>query len=86
MATHCVETMDAPDALDIGRLVDAGVVARALGVAEATVRSMARRGELPAVAVGPRLMRFDLAAVLRSLPPRNGVLALRSAGANGGVG
>jgi excisionase family DNA binding protein len=59
---------------DVETLVDAAVVARALDISVEMVRRLVRRGQLPAVAVGSRLMRFDMAAVLRSLPARSGVV------------
>jgi len=77
MATQPAQTIDAPTVV---KLVDAEVVAEALGINVVLVRRMARRGELPAVAVGPRLMRFDLATVLKSLPARSGVVTVPGVG------
>ncbi len=41
-----------------GRLLSAGEVAEVLGVAQSFVYALVRRGELPAVRVGERYVRF----------------------------
>lgn len=48
-------------------LVSSSVMAKRLGVARITVQRMARRGQIPALKVGPRLYRFDVNAVLAAL-------------------
>jgi excisionase family DNA binding protein len=69
------QTVQATDA-DTEKLVEAAVVAAALGVCETTVRRMASRGELPSIALGPRLMRFNLSQVLAALQSRSGPLTV----------
>ncbi len=63
---------------DAEQLVDAASVAVALGICEATVRRMASRGELPSIALGPRLVRFNLTHVLAELQSRSGPLVVPS--------
>ncbi len=63
---------------DAEQLVDAASVAVALGICEATVRRMASRGELPSIALGPRLVRFNLANVLAALGSRSRPLTIPS--------
>jgi hypothetical protein len=51
-------------------LVGARLVGEALGISADSVRRMARRGDVPFVQITPRLMRFDLRAVLRAIESR----------------
>ena len=53
------EVIEPPEAL-----VDADAVARYLGTSTDWVRDRVRAGELPAVRVGPRLLRFRMAEVV----------------------
>lgn len=47
--------------------VTARQLAEVLKVSESTVRRLAREGRIPCVRLTPRLMRFNLKAVFRSL-------------------
>lgn len=49
------------------RLVTAETVGEALQVRPSTVLSLARQGLIPSVRISPKLIRFDLAAVLDTL-------------------
>jgi excisionase family DNA binding protein len=71
-----MQPVQAIDVADVEKLVDASVVAEALGVSTATIWRLARRGDLPCLTVGGRVRRFNLPAVLRALQSPHGAVSV----------
>lgn len=65
------DTTTVPTGSDI-KLLDADQVAEVLGCSRRTVSRMATRGELRAIHIGPRLVRYASTDVAALIDPTNG--------------
>jgi excisionase family DNA binding protein len=61
---------ESPDVIAVQRLLTAGDVAAILDVPRSLVYALARRGELPAIRVGERYVRFRVEAIERWIEGR----------------